>query len=367
MLCAMLAAFAVGVNLGENAATASLLSQEEIETATIQLQGMKEARSRLSTGVFRAHGLESESGSDHGDFSAEVEIFCAFDFVEGMFRFDRSRPTKPSSMAKRQYPDAPDRKQERTTEELRIVKYIEKPEHCILWSNRTPQMVFRKTLEDRPVAFVRPFDVRSLGTILIVDVANFLRLEEICTYLFEQELIEATMEESGLYRLVWEFGPSGSLVRTIWLNPTEGYTPVRLELRSKPGELKQRSEVTWVEIGATWVPDTFMIEQRKPDDTLKRIELAFDWESVNGQISQELFTEAGLDLPPKKTQIISKELGKPVVLGRVGDRAVQPLPESEPTAESRWSMFLAYTAIMLAIVCVVSIGIWRQRAKASGG
>ena len=138
-------------------------------------------------------------------------------------------------------------------------------------------------------------------------------------FLKKWEVVEVAEEGNGVCRIRWN-AMNNSLDLTVWFNRETGYAPIRREARYKwygatprPQEI---AETTWTQISGVWVPKSAMLE-RTLHTSHTKIDLAFQWESVNQPVLQTVFLPASLLPHGAGALIVSTEAGGPVVLGRV--------------------------------------------------
>jgi len=292
-------------------AVPSTLTRQERELANLQLHGMKDSRDRLTSGVFRATGREQRIGrSGSPEMDSPVEFFCAFDYEADLFRFERDVP------AIRRNPE----KEEKARVEREKGLYIRTPKYSLHWTHEQSDMVKRQNVDAKPPRPATPFDVRSLGLAFSLDV--HVSFPKQTRALSEDEVVEVAEEAQGICRVLWETDQPGTFV-TAWFDQQQGHSPIRVEVRvgdlaDLPAAPLQRAKTTWTNISDVWVPRTFLSQYFDIDGELRsKVEVAFQWESVNEPVPEKLFTAAGMGLPPE-TRLVSYETGKPVVLGSVG-------------------------------------------------
>ena len=132
-------------------------------------------------------------------------------------------------------------------------------------------------------------------------------------------------EDKGTCEIVWVFGEKRQLQRRLWLDSTRDYAPFRQELRNldqkdqtqlSPAKPYEVSEVTWKQASGAWVPQTFSMRRELRSGQEQSVEIAFDWKSVNQPVEDGQFAATGLGLP-LRAQLVSMQLGKPVILGHI--------------------------------------------------
>lgn len=332
------------------AVTGPRLPPDRREMAELQLRGMKDSRDRLASGAFRAKGRRQRVYPKSPPLDAPVEFYCAFDYARGLFRLDRDMPVLRSGTE-------PDSKPAVVREKS---KYARTPLRSFHWSDVQPGMVTARDSEAQPAGEMAAFDPRALGLLLVHDLEYNSKFEQLLAFLTKQELIEVVQEGPRICRLTWAFGKDNHLRRTVWFDREQGYAPVRMELRRSwaPEPPMQTSETTWAEVSGAWVPKSFSI-QEEFSPGVRRYQLSLDWESVNKPIAETLFTAKGLELK-EDAQVVSVELGKPILLGHTSDDDLRPLPSADRRALRVW--IAAITGAVL--LTIVAVWILRRRVRA---
>lgn len=326
------------------------LTPRQKESAKLQLQGMKDSRDRLVSGTFKATGRKQVLTSS-GSFvmNDPVKYFCSFDYPAGLLRFDRDMPVVRLDPATQKSPVI-DR-------EKGI--YIRTPKHSFCWTSEQPDTLFRASSSAKPAPPATPFDVRSLG--LAFDLDRNVTFAQQYRMASEAKLVEVAEEAKGIYRTVWEMQDPGTFV-TVWFDEQQGHSPIRTEVRvgelgNLPANPLQRAETTWVNISGIWVPKTFLSKYFDNKGKLEsKMELAFEWESVNQPVPEKVFTAAGTGLPPE-TPIVSYGRGKRISLGTIGDGQRESISAARPRTKLA---FLAAGTALLIIVVIVFVLIARR-------
>jgi hypothetical protein len=267
-------------------------ASREIELADLQLRGMKDSRDRLTSGVFRASGTEYRAGGLGSPNAGEpVKVFCAFDYKANLFRFDRDMPFLIGNRHSRR-PFKVDREKG---------MYVRTPEYSLDWTTEQPDQVFRRAPGAKPPALAIPFDVRCLGLAYTGTLTHDVSFRERYQGFSESRIVAAVDEGGGACRVTWEAKKFPGTFETVWFDQRQGYSPIRIELRagSPSASLLQLGETTWRQIMGVWVPRTFLGEDYDGKGKVEsKMELAFEWESVNQPAAEILFTTGGMGLPP---------------------------------------------------------------------
>lgn len=382
MWMACLAASLVLTSAQEAPAMTVPLRGEQVQLAILYVQGMKDGRERLRSGVFRARGRQLDNSPELVDksgspFENKFEVYCVFDFARDSLRLDWDAPVRSLRSSKgtssKQSSDVESRAALDAGEfdmHNRTDKYVRTPKCSLHWTSNSPHTLFQLSPEDAWKHQPSGLDVRALALLLMADFDAGRGFNDVLHYLAKAEIAEVADDDKGVSHLVWVFGKEKQLQRKLWLDRTKDYAPFRQELRYRvrrgqtsvwEATPREICEVTWERKSGVWVPQTFSLSQELAPYQKSRVEMAFEWEAVNKPVDDNLFTSAGLGLP-MKAQIISMQLGKPIHLGYVGGEDQQPnQPTPLPTSpNSRIRLAVALVSLLL-LVALVSILLLRHR------
>jgi len=356
------------------------LSDSQVRLADLCVQGMKDGRERLRSGVFRARGrrvVDEALLVGKGPLLPETkwEVYCAFDHAKELLRLDWVQPMPWVRSPKEMDPKQAAANDLRAalgdgTAEVHMVthKYVRTPRHGLAWTSGSQHVLNQSPPGDAWKHRPAGLDVRALGLLLMVDFDKGKGFPAVVNNLAKMEFTEVGEDDKGLCHLVCVFGKDKELQRQLWLDRTNGYTPVRHELRyldrsgpvptwqAKP---RETSEVTWEQVSAVWIPRTFSLTLERAPGVKASVELAFEWEAVNQPVPEEQFTPDGMDLPPR-TQIVSWELGKPVVLGYTGKKLERSTDSTPPPGTPSLATTLGRLLLLAVVVIVVALLSWRR-------
>lgn len=328
------------------------------------LAGVRAQREKLRRGSYEAEGLKEdgiEGDKDFPRYSGAVRIFSAFDYDQGLYRFDRCEPqlflkgsgAKPRKVTLRMY----------------YAQTKEQSIHCVYgWGGETPEKpIVRIWPSEHSVSeYLQPIDVRSLGLGLWVSVHSSASLDAVLEVIQKRKLVSVDKQADGIWRVVQQIRhPDGNISRfSFWFDETRGFSPVRMEVRFA-GELAkvfpdptEEVSVTWTQINNVWLPETVDLLQRSPSLKHQRVSsyrLRFDWKTVNEPLPSDLFTVSGLsELVPDGTEVYDHRLGKPVLV-RVIEHKKQPqwaMPpeDSTKTEDNRYFLVVLLNLILIALV-----------------
>jgi len=136
---------------------------------TSLVAGLKTERQRLRQGVFRVHGVEiREDPAPVGKLEGPVEMFGAFDFDKGCYRFDRRSPSW---------------KLEGKEKELLDRKICRAPELSLHYNSRYARLeIHAPDVVDPQTLLVTDgyLDVRCVGIYSFGQLFDSLELEDAC-------------------------------------------------------------------------------------------------------------------------------------------------------------------------------------------
>jgi len=348
---------------------ATRATSRHAQMATFCLQGWKEGRDRLRCGVFTARGRHFSRGSGgYPDLDAPLEVFCAFDYDRNLFRYDAQKRVRMSTgdpvvAAKRA-------RAGRGFDDRDVTeRFARGPRQSITWCSINAHRVglFAPSFSPR-VKITADLDVRIVGLALWHSVISGVRYADVGELLTKWDIEQVADEGDARYRCVWihlDNRVKEETRRIVWFDEGQGFAPVRSELRvarrataqfAATEFVEQESEATWSQINGVWVPRTFSIRPfRRPTEGhgfRERLDLTFDWSSVNERVDDQLFELASMGLPPD-ARITDMRLGTPVVLGRVAE--LQTAPPATPHFRMRWlvpivsMVLLAGSAVFLML------------------
>lgn len=283
------------------------------ETTRFLHAGMTAARHQLRSGIFRASGNWTEAHDSGEVIKSSWEVYCAFDYDSDAFRFDQELQL-PLALPEGVRPG-------KVPIRLATVKtkVAFSTDGAVYWCDDESGMVelWGDSFETNPR--LKVFDVRSVGLLGVFSFGNRVSVDEICDIRSRLKVRDVT-QHSGVQRILYEAVESKVLI-ALSIDESEGFTPIRTEIRdlaevgSNPtfeqAEVVEDDSVTWKLIDGVQVPESMQLVAGTD-----RRELAFEWESVNKPIPDELFQKEGLGLPGE-TFVIDHRLGRGIVIGRL--------------------------------------------------
>lgn len=339
------------------------------------VQGMLYQREQLRSGVYRAHGRKVDDDPRWPGIDGDVTIYCAFDLDEPRLRFDRVEP----SLSATDFDARPDEVHDivdgntalPSTFATELVslewRYVRTADRSLVWCTDWP-VVQVKRPDESPPSGVAPFDVRALGLAYWMDFVKGYQFEELVESYKAETPVEIVRIPEAVFRATWIRGGTRTVV---WIDSEQGVSPIRLEVSERLpaatedgsgnwSQPKLVSDVTWQAINGVWVPRTFSIEELHLAPRVMKYELTFDWESVNQDIPDEVFSEEGLELP-ERTVTVDDRLGEPVVTGLL---AAPQAPGVEPGHTFQWWLLVILNlAAGGAVVGVIVHRLLTRRAR----
>lgn len=357
------------------------------ERAQFVFAGMRQERERLSRSVYTAHGTRHCKDRE-GEYDVPLKVFCAFDESLKSFRFDREelfpvdRTPLPVPLQKNQTVPAPKVLRFGSTErafQSSNIKLYRKADHCAYF--RSGELSIQKLPPDREAPFLsNPFDVRAVGLFNRFSLDRGDAFNDLADRILSRLPDEAVDETQGIVRLVWRLPKDHR--RVMWIDETKGFGIIRSEVQAKDGHdptgwgapLSVNS-VTWKRMSEVWVPDTFAFECRtaygrgpvNEGINVCRYTYAFDWQQVNGPVSNAYFTVEDFQAP-RNTLIINSLGPNPIAEKLVGvtdftptelDPAPIPVEDLPPT---RWRLWLI--VVNAVVVCALAVAVWRRHRPA---
>jgi hypothetical protein len=148
-----------------------------------------------------------------------------------------------------------------------------------------------------------------------------------------------------------------------WCDPKQGSQVVRFEANAgRYGAPYSVSQTKWTQYEDVWVPKTFEIEGNRGNTKVK-LQLEFQWTSVNQPLSETNFSWRSWNLP-LKSRVIDARMGpdKAIQIERIGDELERdlPLPGSSVTR----IIFITISVIAIGGVTGWLIARWVARVNA---
>jgi len=322
------------------------------QLAQFALAGLKNGRSKLTSGVYRAHGKLDRSTEVVDPVVGPIEIFCAFDYNQSLMRFDRAEPlwvARGTSTTKRieQYGG----------------KFVSTPDMAIeLLSGNSAGEI---TAAPRPNKAIRPFDIRMVGVSGWGTLDTRLTLDQMVDiYRRFYVLVSASADANDEYTLRWT-DKAAELRAELRLDGKKEFAPVRFEVRFRNekvgrdewGKVINVSTVSWSRINDVWVPHVWHDEETT--GTTKKRDLTFEWESVNGPVDKSLFTLEGLGA--KDAMFHDRRFGKVVVVHPLSDA---PAATESPRPVRSYRKVLVIALVNLVVLSGLGI-LWLRRRRRS--
>lgn len=331
--------------LGVSFLSSQLLAADGVDQRLVPRveSAMRNCSESVYSGSFRLRqrmeGVQNENRIE-AVTKKEPLASCVFDFANDRFRFER-------------------------TFEFDKLVHIDSPNGSVGYSRQGN--VVAKYAPGRSAAgneLLGALDVRLIGfanrtELLRYDKGNYQRLFEL---LSSTTLVDVLETEGGDLRTTWRYGNDNEVRRTIVFSVSQDYRPTTMSESYAPAgyaaKVLTTCTVGWTNIGGSVVPLECRFEEAEG-----RIELEFDWVSVNTPLDDKEFTVEGMDLPDG-TLVANYALGesKSFVEGRIGDSE-----ESTPTIPrtSTWRrsvLWVNLVALPLLFIAYLAVKRWRNIA-----
>ena len=328
-------------------------------------QGVRDARMRLTRGVFRGKGHQVLRTDAQGSLEGDVSFFCAFDYLEKRIRCDRQQPAISI--------DAETQKPTVKTIGYHLVQSPEKTLYLDLMGGigtvdiQSVAAILSVAAPDfSPPLHGRPIDVRTFGLMGWAWIDKGGTFEEASDGFDKCNVVSAREEADG--RCVLTILPINDVKIELWINSERGYTAERSETRVLDGATKEWGnvmsfvDVTWTERDGVCVPTSINMERNF--NGREAYFATLEWESVNQEPMAKLFEPDGLGLNPESI-IVDDRLGdKPVVIGLIKDGGHAPTPPPPLGAKqqtgTRLIWLLAGNAVAVGLVGAYCLWRWRR-------
>lgn len=267
-------------------------------------------------------------------------LHSAFDYEAQKLAFRRSRqPIVESRLSSFDLPNE--------------IAVISTPEHTIRRRDFSSDTTWRVEI-DSPVALPAQskdlypqgtlqqiFDARSMGWHGLYELGVHFDTEFLSG--FDPKTISVTDEEKGMRRIEALRpldAPMPAILFTWWLDKAQGFQPVRFERNSRyldptpfQSAMDQRrkpnetSKLSWDRVDGVWVLKSLEMHSTQFGmiGSEARLQLQFDWKSVNQPISDDKFDWRSWNIPPESgVYDVRNDKSKPLLVERIA------LPNPEP-------------------------------------
>lgn len=339
------------------------VSDDDMALGRVVLAGHSDSRMRLHSGVFRATGRRQNVSRKHDiNTDVDVRIFSAFDYASSRLRFDREEdPWHP-----------------RTAPNTNGGKFVRTPTQVLLLPPKGRSVTVRGP-ETKPLEGVNPFDVRTVGSVNLRELEADLPFDRLfgpSSGFMTDDRIVAVLKAGDVVQITWDFAAS-RIRRDIWFKMSDGYSPIRLEERTKKAsgdgyyDPVNVSEASWSLLANVWVPSTFSVSRRaglkeNPDNPgeLRSYQLHFEWDQINEGVDERLFTADSFkdeNAAPIR-RVVDARLNTPIVIKGETPRVVfTPAETAIPNKRSRitWSVLIVNGCVLGLVLAFV----FRRRKK----
>jgi hypothetical protein len=163
----------------------------------------------------------------------------------------------------------------------------------------------------------------------------------------------------GISLITWDLGDN--YARKLWINSREGYTPFRLEVIFPAAVPESHAnppyhcDIGYKQINGVWAPVSFVAFDRDRT-TQSRSELTIEWQSVNGPVSDDYFTDEALHARPDD-EVIDFRLEHPTIVRRI---PAAPLAERREPGSARWIFVTVNIVFFLLVGLTLLVRRWMR-------
>jgi hypothetical protein len=293
----------LGVGHPDRARCEGTADAEAERIGQLLLTGVRDGRDRLRKGVVRARGdwVEQADAS-----TRPIAFYAAFDMDEERLRFDYTRRARfrghegDEAQGRRWSSDITDYYIRRPDASVRFERIQERdgPGEITIWP-----------ADSQPPSGVTIYDVRAIGLLTREAIKRRYTLADVFEKVYAAHSPGEVVDEGGgLWRLSRDVTfPKGTYRFTLWVDREHGFSPTRLEERSRPAPADSRgpnkmpwtlqfvSTASWKEVNDVFVPVSWRIEEWLGKRLVRTYTYNLEWLSVNEPPSAELFTVDSLN------------------------------------------------------------------------
>jgi hypothetical protein len=264
----------------------AVVSADDEERAAFLMGEMRKSRQRLVSGEFEA---EVKYRRLVGATSREAQCRVLFADSVALLRHEESYVMRSAGEGE-------------LSQDVRFVFTPEKSLHATL--GECPTVAIREP-DAAVFGDAVPFDVRTIGLVSEFELREGFRGGSRYARTFESvfasfrdnyEVDEVAVQEDGTERIRFRLKRDNRIVKWLWIDPRQGYSPVRHEMNYghyKPHRVEVQTQ--WSQLDGVWVPIKCEMVGHTHDT---RMTIALDWKQVNQPVDPHVFTLEGLDLPP---------------------------------------------------------------------
>jgi len=248
------------------------------------------------------------------------------------------------------------------------VRYFRTPDRSAVYTPETGYLTVMTPDGLSETSTFKPLDVRAVGFASLQELKNGWTFEKLYAFYTEQaRLTDARKEANGQYRLIVSQMPNKSVVieRSIWVDSSRGYIPVRYQYRylnrktQKWSEPDTITETKWRKQSGIWVPQSIYATSGIRRKTVWN--LRFVWKSVNSDVPDSLFQIAGIHAA-SGTVVVDNRLGKPIVTGKIGQDEQSEVDDLNSKSNSR-PLFKIVVIANIVLLLVAGCGLLWYREK----
>ncbi len=342
-------------------------------------RGLLHERESLITGVCRVRGKKFAHGGTNPDVDGETRSLIAFDYAQGLFRYDNDDPAFRGRISSTDFKKVAKSKQDAdellksTPQELVTLKlrYIRNADYIAQWfstsdEERNAIHLFKPdavTLWHDLARSHHLCDIRACG---IMDFHEFTsegfqggkRVADYCTQLLSLPVDKVSKNAASTQVVLHD----ERWTRQLRID-NDGFCPVDyvITARHPPPETVMQAQAKWVKQSDVWVPKSLFTIWREPNGDRISYTFEYNWESVNTPVDPSYFDYHSFsDVPADFVYVIDKRPDKAEIMGNwrgkgVIEPLVRPTVQALTPVPKTWGgwIVMAGSGVLLAIVCLL--------------
>lgn len=347
--------FMTAASLGQSSASQVLLeftdgvSTQQRQLANTTVTAMIANKEQLISGRYRAAGRKTIKHEILGEQVGDIKLFCAFDLSSTTMRFERTGHMLSQTIDDVDLPTGGWAFEEETG------RIIITPTQIIDWNTDAFQQVAVRPFDPKYRGYAQPFDPRIIG---VTTNSAYVRNTSWDKALnpFRSGLVSDCHNDGDRIRIDWSYAKG--VKKTYWFDRKNGYMPLRFEMTYQDSSGQDRlwhtSVQTWTHQNDVFVPETLSVqsmELTELEQLPEQIDLAFEWESINEGIDDNLLAAEGLTT--RAAAVVDTRLGTPVITDWV-NRSIDSVEPSKLKNGPgfRWmlivNLVLFFTVVLIA-------------------
>jgi hypothetical protein len=310
---------------------ASDLSVDVKNKINMVFRGVDDMIMSINSGICRISGTTIRPGGKR----IEDDMFVAFDYNKKNYRFDN-----------------------RNSRTLSTTEY-----YYEVWNLNTQHVNIERSLIIEPSVSADSNFVDLRALFLFVPVGPHLPNDYQLKIHEKIDLfkgLEYKKMPNNIVKVKIEFpnplGYSEPLTADFFVNITNGYAVQYIEYNCG-----YTMNISWKQINKVWVPVTYVFKSTQGIE----VEWKIDWEIVNKEIPSKYFSlkEMVADQVVPLIPIITRELGSPVIIGKIGKGSESIVEQPQRIQYIR--LFLIIAGLVLLFIGIIKHGYdrWKQKRE----